>query len=555
MNDRYVPERQASRQAQLSRRSVLGGALLGGSAVALGLPGLAACGKPDQGAQTGADKAVSLPTYVPRTLVEPDLPGNEHGVQPAYLKYPRKLEKSNDELPSWETLTSLVLTWNPPPPPREKNTYWKAVEAKLGGQINPTLVPAADYTSKVNAVLAGNDLPDTVFMSGDQFNLPGLPQLLQAKFADLSEYLAGDAVKDFPNLANIPTYSWRLARVAGRMWGVPLEQSVITMGFMARLDTMKQLAGATPDDITTTDDLLTLCRELTSERDNRWALGPFGSSLMLFLAAAFGAPNQWGKKSDGSLVRSWETEEYVEALDFHVKLVKAGLVYPGFAGLSTAQAADLFSSGKIALYGDGVGGWRGWVEEKHRPVEQLGALYPLAHGGGDPHYYLSPGLTGVTMFRKDEAPEIKERLAIVNALAAPFGSEESMLIDYGVKGVDYELQKGEPVITARGLAETKNGFYNIGARPRVLYSGASPEWARRQHAWETKVAPAGVEDPSVGVYSKTATKSGAATQAMEDTITDVVSGRKSVKDFQRAVRDWRSKFGDQIRTELQEGLE
>ena len=120
--------------------------------------------------------------------------------------------------------------------------------------------------------------------------------------------------------------------------------------------------------------------------------------------------------------------------------------------------------------------------------------------------------------------------------------------------MDYELQKGQPVITARGLAETKNGFYNIGARPRVLYSGASPEWARQQHAWEAKVAPAGIPDPSVGVYSKTASQSGAATKAMQDTVVDVVAGRKSVADFKNAVKDWKTKYGDKIRGELQEGM-
>jgi putative aldouronate transport system substrate-binding protein len=260
------------------------------------------------------------------------------------------------------------------------------------------------------------------------------------------------------------------------------------------------------------------------------------------------------RKGDGTMVRDWETEEYVAALEFHNKLREAGVIHPGFAGHSTAQAADLFARGSTVLYGDGVGGWRGWVEEAHRPLSQLGALLPLSYDGKNPRYFLSPGLTGVTMFGKDEPAKVKERLAIVNALAAPFGSEESMLLDYGVKGVDYEIEGGEPVITERGLAETKNGFLNIGCRPRVLYSGASPEWAKQQHAWETKVAPAGVADPSVGVYSATATRAGAATQQMNDTIVDVVSGRKTIADFQQAVKNWKSKYGDKIRSELQQGI-
>ena len=41
----------------------------------------------------------------------------------------------------------------------------------------------------------------------------GLPQFLKAVAADLTPYLSGDAVRDYPNLANLPTSTW-----TGRRW-------------------------------------------------------------------------------------------------------------------------------------------------------------------------------------------------------------------------------------------------------------------------------------------------------------------------------------------------
>ena len=38
---------------------------------------------------------------------------------------------------------------------------------------------------------------------------PNISQILQTQAADLSPYLSGDAVKDYPNLAAIPTFSWK----------------------------------------------------------------------------------------------------------------------------------------------------------------------------------------------------------------------------------------------------------------------------------------------------------------------------------------------------------
>jgi MFS family permease len=60
----------------------------------------------------------------------------------------------------------------------------------------------------------GDDLPDIIHFPGGLNAFVGaagtanLPQFLQTRSADLTPYLAGDAIKDYPFLAAIPTYAW-----------------------------------------------------------------------------------------------------------------------------------------------------------------------------------------------------------------------------------------------------------------------------------------------------------------------------------------------------------
>ena len=90
--------------------------------------------------------------------------------------------------------------------PLEDNPAWQEVNKQVGATLQMQLTPFADYTARLQTVLAGGDLPDVVYIPAIQ---PEQAQLLQAKFADLTPYLSGDAVKEYPNLASLPTTSWK----------------------------------------------------------------------------------------------------------------------------------------------------------------------------------------------------------------------------------------------------------------------------------------------------------------------------------------------------------
>jgi len=84
------------------------------------------------------------------------------------------------------------------------------------------ITPLADYqTTKLATIIASNDLPDILFIAPGTV-VAGLPEFLQAKCADLTPYLAGDAVKDYPNLANFPSLAWQGGVIFNKaIYGLP----------------------------------------------------------------------------------------------------------------------------------------------------------------------------------------------------------------------------------------------------------------------------------------------------------------------------------------------
>jgi putative aldouronate transport system substrate-binding protein len=70
------------------------------------------------------------------------------------------------------------------------------------------------------------------------------------------------------------------------------------------------------------------------------------------------------------------------------------------------------------------------------------------------------------------------------------------------------------------------------------------------------MAAAGVDDPTVGLYSPTdCARSPSLNQALYDGVTDIVLGRRPLSDYDQLVADWRSGGGEQIRAEYAQALQ
>jgi putative aldouronate transport system substrate-binding protein len=140
----------------------------------------------------------------------------------AFDSYPKNPTRalSGDPPGTGSKVSIMSISLFPPPTPFAQNRAWQAVNKEINADIQYSIVTSADYPVKLATVMAGSDLPDMIYMyaqPGSSSTLAaaaGIPQFLQSQAADLTPYLAGDAAKDYPFLAAIPTPAWKNAGCA-----------------------------------------------------------------------------------------------------------------------------------------------------------------------------------------------------------------------------------------------------------------------------------------------------------------------------------------------------
>jgi putative aldouronate transport system substrate-binding protein len=172
----------------------------------------------------------------------------------------------------------------------------------------------------------------------------------------------------------------------------------------------------------------------------------------------------------------------------------------------------------------------------------------------EPRSYLAPGIWA---FKKAPKERIEELLRVWNWICGPFGSEERLLWEYGVEGIDYNRDaNGNIVQTQRGPADSTFVPLRFGPHsPDVLYNPPTPDYGPAMQKLEQTMVPLGVMDPTLGLYSPTDGAKGAPlNNAFGGVMTDIVAGRRPLTDVDQAIKDWQSNGGDQIRAEYEQGL-
>jgi putative aldouronate transport system substrate-binding protein len=119
---------------------------------------------------------------------------------------------------------------------------------------------------------------------------------------------------------------------------------------------------------------------------------------------------------------------------------------------------------------------------------------------------------------------------------------------------DYN-ERGTPVINETQRAEVLpwNGVTN----PPPVYFDANGTTEYVPHVVETfkQYEPFGKEDPTVGFYSESAGRVGiTANQRFGDGISDIITGRRPMTDFDSLLQGWKSDGGDQVRKEYEEAM-
>src|ERR671938_719609 len=283
------PTHSGTRLHVLSRRTLLRFAL-GGAASAAATTLVAACGggggsasAPAAPPATAAAKPTTAAAAAPTTAAgaaptvaaagapappsaaaasaEGVIPSPAPDVPEAYLKLPPPFKSVNAVPGKGTKVTAAFISYSAPVPARDQNLYSQELEKRLGITYEPNMIPADSYKEKMAALVAGGDLPDLTVV--EQLNAPELLKAVnQGAFTDLTKYLEGDALKDYPNLARLPDYGWKNVRIKKKIYGVPIVRFIPDRAMIFRGDWADKLGGPPP---TNADDFLNWMVRFTKE--------------------------------------------------------------------------------------------------------------------------------------------------------------------------------------------------------------------------------------------------------------------------------------------------
>ena len=556
----------------LRRRTFIRAALAG----ALASPALlAACGLgsgPNQASPTAASRSaltggLKLPAFIPFQGPKPDLEATATGVPPTYFSYPKNPVKTvSGPVGSGDDVTLSGKFIGQPVNPVDQNAAWQEMNTQVGANLKFLMYPNADYPTRLQTLIAGNQLPDVFVEQFQASTMQSEPEFLESQCSDLTPYLAGDAIKDYPNLANLPSYAWPTMVFNGKIFAVPRLKGGLSGPNGTSMYACGKLfdqAGYGSLSFKTLDDFTAALKAITRPDKGVYALGGTSNATGIstphwWFLQCFGAPNQW-RNDGGKLTRDLETDEYKAALGYFRGLWDQGLIHPD---APTGNTSNSFYAGQYAMWPNSFiafdSAWASAIAID--PDFKPRIITPFsADGKVKPAYFTGLGQAGRAALRKTSPERIKELLGVLNYFTAPFGSQEYLLLYFGVEGTDWSWDaQGNPKQTAQGVKDvlTTNLWFPFVTPPDALYNPALGDYVTVARQAQVESYAMALPNPIVGAYSKTDASQGTGLmQKISDAVAGIAYGRDPLSGFDQAVKDWRAAGGDQIRSEYEAALQ
>lgn len=500
-----------------------------------------------QPSPTGLTTRAAVPAYVPFDKVTADVPGDPAlGIPAGYYRYPSPPPRMTS-YPLPRTAPVTVLTQGSATGmPLDRSPRWMSLCADLGNDIQVTFGGTTEYTAKFQTTMAGNDLPTLVMMDA----APEMPKLLATKFTDLGEYLGGDQVRDYPGLASIPTTAWTISMLNGQLWGIPQARPPAGLIMSTRGDLLAKKGVDKNQTPKNGQELLDLFIEITDPKAPQFAMGSLPSVwLMNIILEMVDAPNNW-QQSDGTFTHAFETPQYAAAIQHCKKFWDAGVLHPNSFS-EPGSNSTWWQGGLTQVYVQGFTNWLYFTQR--RPEFDLGLIdIPTWDGGGRAAKHTSvagyPAYAAIS--KQATSDRVREVLRILDFLAAPYGSEEYLRVNYGIEGQHYNLRDGVPIATGSIVNEPTVLTY-FGSQALAYLTGPR-DLVDREATYLRDVMPTAKRNAATGLYSPTASSKAAPfTRKAQDVVGAIIQGRSSMADWDALVKDWQGGIGRSMREEYQ----
>ncbi|WP_168120442.1 extracellular solute-binding protein [Paenibacillus sp. HB172176] len=385
---------------------------------------------------------------------------------------PAQTNASSTDAPSKKKVKlEIIETGNNLPTP-DKDVIKQELDKALNADIGLTVYPSGDdYTNQLNVRMASGNFPDLFSVSRQQL----VQFAQQGLLLDLTPYL--DQLKQVESFTGED--SLKKGMVDGKLYALSKSPQIPYNTYWIRKDWLDKLGLEVP---TTPEELAKVAEAFTNDdpdgNGKKDTIGLTGGKLGAF-APVFGSygvaqPGEFYEK-DGKIVNSLYDPAFRDALSFIQSMIKTGSVDPEIlvnTGLQHQEKAIKGQAGIIYI------DWPNLTKEQF--VEQIKTVNPNAEwvqmealtgpGGqfdGSWDIGNSPGRYAIPKSLEKDPEKLQRVFDLLNYISDPEGG--SMLVQFGVEGVHYNIEGGKTVPTDKISEMGYSWLYQFTGRPEMDY--------------------------------------------------------------------------------------
>ncbi|NEW04983.1 sugar ABC transporter substrate-binding protein [Paenibacillus sp. SYP-B3998] len=233
-------------------------------------------------------------------------------------------------------------------------------------EVKAENTPYKQYFTKLETSAQGGTMPDVLLMNGPNF----------IKYADngMLKDITGNIKADQLDLNNFPASLVSLYSLNGKNYGIPKDYDTIGLWYNKKLFDEKGVAY--PDASWDWNKLVEAAKKLT---DTSKGIYGFAAPMMnqedyynTILQAGGNVISDDHKKS------GYDQPEAIEGLKFLTDLIQVHKVSPTLAQMTETAPADMFTSGKLAMYFDGS--WAAFTINQNQDMKNNADVAVLPKG-------------------------------------------------------------------------------------------------------------------------------------------------------------------------------
>lgn len=411
--------------------------------------------------------------------------------------------------------------------------------AKQGKHVKLELVEvqSGTYSEKLGLLLQTGVIPDLIYFQGGDYQFAITQKILE----DLTPYVENSvhlkaSLSEF-NKERMKNYPYLV-------WPAPTTTSVPVV----RTDWFENTeSGQRLLEDPTVDNYYEFFKEVKENNGADFAMTTAGNlvEIDVIFQQAFGVTSTWIQNDEGDYEYSLVTDYNKDKLEFYAKLYAEGLFDPEYLTKLWDTKEKAFYDGNAAV----ISGRQGGVIDiyNNKMLGQNGVeIMPLPPAKGIGHGYIPIDVSkegrGFAMSNMSENKDLA--FAVIEFMASP----EGLMIDQlGFEGSEYEIVDGKIKLTDAFEAWYPHFIENtINFNPDLEFHPDTPHMSPAAAESLELVANYTNNDNMFVIPAELASRWDASTAVYEEFAADVVTGRRSIEEFDQFVADWNAAGGQDI---------